>query len=84
MSTAKDKEANPEKSGKQHYNAKEYTDAFFYFSEWISTDPDNGNAWEWRGKSFMGMGNRFAEALMDFSYAIELERKKSNNNESSV
>jgi hypothetical protein len=53
-------------------------EAFIVFSEWINQEPENSTAWEWRGKSFMGLGDRFAEALMDFSYAIELEKKKNN------
>lgn len=31
----------------------------------------------------MGLGDKFAEALMDFSYAIELEKKKNGSNETS-
>jgi len=58
-------------------------EAFIVFSEWIHSEPENSQAWEWRGKSFMGLGDRFAEALMDFSYAIELEKKKNLNNTSS-
>jgi hypothetical protein len=58
-------------------------EAFIVFSEGIHSEPENSHTWEWRGKSFMGLGDKFAEALMDFSYAIELEKKKNNTNESS-
>jgi tetratricopeptide (TPR) repeat protein len=71
--------------GREYMNAEEYQNAEYDFSEVITLDPNNWEAYYLRGRSYMGQAQSkwsplYEKAINDFTKSIELNSTSKNAN----